>query len=307
MDNLQNRTPPEIDAVLNELGFQRARALSRAASFVKAAHDYAEPESPRLRPDPEQAKFYENKAVEEQAKADELAAQMAPLNAEYDRRGGWPRAFLVQNSGGHVHSSMGCGSCYPSTRYAWLTDYSGKDEDAIVYAAGELACTVCYPSAPVDVLKRVGEIRRPCDLERERLAAIKAAKDAEKAAAAVVDPESGDVLYKTERAALNAIGGALKDIRWYEFKHPDQSKWEALAGKAVHALAVKRGVDPAELMAELTAKADKAHAAGIRKAWRELKADCANGRWTPSMIDMDSQTVRYGKSIGEELKFARED
>lgn len=307
MENLQQRSPAEIDAVLNDLGFQRARALSRAAAFVKAAHDYAEPQSPRLRPDPEQAKFYEAKAVEEQAKADELAAQMAPLNAEYDRRGGWPRAFLVQNSHGHVHSSMGCSSCYPSTQYAWLTDYSGKDEDEIVYAAGELACTVCYPSAPVDVLKRVGEIRRPADLERERLAAIKAAKDAEKAAAAVVDPESGDVLYKTERAALNAIGGALKDMRWYEYKHPEQPKWEASVAKAVHALAQKRGVDAGELMAELNAKADKAYAAGIRKAWRELKADCANGRWTPSVINMDSATVRYGKSIGEELEFARQD
>ncbi|MFD7247942.1 hypothetical protein ACFV6Y_39105 [Streptomyces massasporeus] len=307
MDNLENRTPAEIDAVLNDLGFERAKAISRAEAFAKLAHDYAEPESPRRRPDPQQAKFYEGKAAEERVKAQELAGQIAPLNAEYDRRGGWPRAFLVQNSGGHVHGSMGCSTCFPSTQYAWLTDYSGKGEDEIVYAAGELACTVCYPSAPVDVLKRVGEIRRPSDLERERIAAEKAAKDAEKAAAAVVDPESGDVLYKTERAALNAIGSALKDIRWYEFKHPDQSKWEALAGKAVNALAARRGVDPADLMAELTAKADKANAAGIRKAWRELKADCANGRWTPGVINMDSATVRYGKSIGEELVFSRQD
>jgi hypothetical protein len=50
---------------------------------------------------------------------------------------------------------MACTSCYPSTQYEWLTRYSGRSEDDIVYAAVELACTVCYPTAPVQVPARV--------------------------------------------------------------------------------------------------------------------------------------------------------
>lgn len=68
-----------------------------------------------------------------------------------------------------------------------------------------------------------------------------------------------------------------------------------------------RDVDPAALRAEFEAKADKSYAARIRKNWRELKADCASGRWTRSMVNFDAPTVRYGKSIGEELVFSRED
>jgi D-alanyl-D-alanine carboxypeptidase len=94
---------------------------------------------------------------------------------------------------------MSCSTCYPNTHYAWLTEYSGKDEEEIVYAAGELACTVCFPSAPTEVLTRIGEIRRPSDLEREQRAADKAAKNAKRAAAAVIDPNTGKTLYKTDR------------------------------------------------------------------------------------------------------------
>ena len=64
-------------------------------------------------------------------------------------RGGWNRAFLVTNDGGHVHSSMHCSTTRPTTQFAWMTDYSAKSEDEIVEAAGYRACTVCYPSAPV--------------------------------------------------------------------------------------------------------------------------------------------------------------
>lgn len=66
----------------------------------------------------------------------------------------WTRAFLVINSNGHVHSSMDCSTCFSTTRYNWLVQYSNDDETTIVSDAGQDACTVCYPSAPADVLNR---------------------------------------------------------------------------------------------------------------------------------------------------------
>lgn len=75
---------------------------------------------------------------------------LAKLENEFGRRGGWSRAYLVTD--GHVHSSMHCSSCnrgeFP-TRFSWMINYSGKSMAEIVEAAGERACTICYPDAPV--------------------------------------------------------------------------------------------------------------------------------------------------------------
>lgn len=78
------------------------------------------------------------------------AAEVAPREAEFNRRGGWNRFFLVTSSnGGHVHNSMSCSTCNPRTQFIWLHEESGKNEAQIVEKAGDGACTVCFPSAPV--------------------------------------------------------------------------------------------------------------------------------------------------------------
>lgn len=66
------------------------------------------------------------------------------------RAGPWLRFFLVQNAGGHIHSSMSCSTCRPTTRFGWLPDLSGKTEAEAVADQGPLLCTVCFPSAPVE-------------------------------------------------------------------------------------------------------------------------------------------------------------
>lgn len=268
---LQAKTPAEIDAVLNDLGYQLAVVRSRAEQFAKLAQESAEGRR-HQRPDPVKAKFYEEQAEQQRAKAQDLAGRIAPLEAEYVRRGGWTRAFLVQNNGGHVHSSTRCSSCYASTRYAWLTDYSGKSEEEIVWAAGELACTICYPSAPVEALTRVGEIRRPADVERERRDAEKADKAQAKAAAAVIDPASGKQLFKTERAATNAIASGLDSLLWYGDAHPSGQDWVRSIDTTANALAVKLGVDKEHLLAECRARAERKFATTARKLLRELSS-----------------------------------
>ena len=88
--------------------------------------------------------YSEHSAAVERADADIERHEQA-----FRDRGGWNRAFLVTNDGGHVHSSMHCSTTRPTTQFAWMTDYSAKSEGEIVEAAGYRACTVCYPSAPV--------------------------------------------------------------------------------------------------------------------------------------------------------------
>lgn len=85
-------------------------------------------------------------SVQEAAQAEQEAAQaIAALDAEYT---GWSRFFLVP--GGHIHSSMHCSTCYPTTEFGWLPELSGKSEAEAVAEQGALLCTVCYPSAPVE-------------------------------------------------------------------------------------------------------------------------------------------------------------
>lgn len=226
--------PAEIDAKLNALGRERALLVSRRESLRVAARRAREGRHPNI----PAAQRWEGEAATCETKVDALTARMAPYEQEYRRRGGWPRAFLVQNVGGHVHRSTSCTSCYPSTRYEWLTHYSGCSEDEIVYAAGELACTVCYPTAPVQVLTRVGEIRRRTDVEREQRAAQKAAKASAASAAAVTDPATGMTLYRTERAASNAIASALNSLLWYGDEHP--SARPSIAPRPTRSSAPKR-------------------------------------------------------------------
>lgn len=84
------------------------------------------------------------------ARLEELRAQNAELEDEFRGRGGWSRFFLVTSSDGHIHSTMGCHTCKPSTRYGWLPELSGKSEAEAVAEHGAILCTACYPSAPVE-------------------------------------------------------------------------------------------------------------------------------------------------------------
>ena len=74
------------------------------------------------------------------------AAAQAPLHAEFARRGGWTRAFLVVGGDGHVHSSMDCSTCnrgVEPTRFQWMVEFSGTTEAEVVAAAGWRATVTC--------------------------------------------------------------------------------------------------------------------------------------------------------------------
>jgi hypothetical protein len=86
----------------------------------------------------------------------------------------WSRFFLVNNSNGHIHSSMSCGTCFPTTQYRWVTSLSGQTEAEAVAELGEILCSVCYPSAP----------SAWTDGESRATVEARAAREAKKAAAA---------------------------------------------------------------------------------------------------------------------------
>lgn len=74
-------------------------------------------------------------------------AAVAVVRAQ-DDYAGWSRFFLVPD--GHIHSSMGCSTCFPTTQFMWLYELSGLTEAQAVAEYGEILCSVCYPSAPVE-------------------------------------------------------------------------------------------------------------------------------------------------------------
>ena len=95
-----------------------------------------------------------DKYAETLVKHDELIEERDGLFAERDALEatytGWPRFFLVTSSPGHIHSSMYCSTCRPTTTFGWLPELSDMTEGDAVAACGPTLCTVCFPSAPLD-------------------------------------------------------------------------------------------------------------------------------------------------------------
>lgn len=75
-------------------------------------------------------------------------ADRQPLDARYNAAP-WSRFFLVTSSDGHIHSSMHCQTCRPTTDFGWLPELSGQTEADAVAAHGPMLCTVCFPTAPL--------------------------------------------------------------------------------------------------------------------------------------------------------------
>jgi hypothetical protein len=181
------------------------------------------------------------------AKETEARIEQEPFKAEWNRRGGWTRAYLVVTNGqGHVHRTTSCSSCYPTTQFVWLTELSGADEQEIVDQAGERACTHCYASAPVALrldrpTQLFSEDEKRRQAERDERAAKKAAAEAEKITVAGYHDfgHTTTKIFKTTRAATNAIASDLSSLTWYGETHPYAAGWKANIENIRKALADK--------------------------------------------------------------------
>ncbi len=161
----------------------------------------------------EKIQEYNNKIEKIESSINEVNVEINKLNKIYNQDP-WTRAFLVIASNGHVHKSRDCSTCFPTTRYQWLVQYSNDDENTIVEDAGQDACTVCYPSAPAEVLNRPSRIVTADKIAKAEAKAERDAKKAERIAKEKANAPtlSGEFLYikdgkytqviKTERSAV---------------------------------------------------------------------------------------------------------
>ena len=191
----------------------------------------------------------------EQAEAEALAAYQAAED-EYE---GWSRFFLV--IGGHIHSSMSCSTCYPTTEFGWLPELSGLTESDAVAEYGAVLCSVCYPSAPVD---QVGGKSDGLTLAQRAAAkaekdAAKAERDAKKAAKALgpirVSHGSRSELVTTIAAAKRLIKEGIDNraYGYHTFATAEQAETEATLAAALR----DRGVDIDTMIAKWTKAAGK--------------------------------------------------
>ncbi|MEV6444731.1 hypothetical protein [Amycolatopsis sp. NPDC051716] len=258
IDDPTTATPSDIDVELARLDIENGKAESTLRGLRKRHRslledgmtEYAAELEPRI----EQAR---------QTIAEcETAAR--PLEAEFERRGGWTRAWLVLNTGGHVHRTPQCRTCFATTQFAWLTQLSGHDETEIVDLAGKAACTECYPSAPVEVRNRPSRIKTPEQLARE---AEKAERAKAKAAKAITAPDGTplrttkygqiDTEFTARRNYADALSYARHLARVNVAYHRDSiAEHHEDARLILAALAAKHGRTEDDLRAELAPKVE---------------------------------------------------
>lgn len=227
----------------------------------------------------EEAERYESEAAKLASVIEAKRTEIDKFDKIYKERGSWQRAFLVP--GGHAHSTQECSTCFPTTKFALLTEYSGKTEDKIVADAGDRACTVCYPSAPVATLNKPSKMLTPDEREAAAARSEREQKRAEKLAkekaAGIASPDGSPLegkygLLKTERAAemeavdtyidrfyffaqnKNSITD-LADMRATFESHPYHRENFPMMGAVVEALAHKRGQSVEEVMEVIDKKA----------------------------------------------------
>ena len=282
------KTPVMNDTHLGELYSEIYKVMSEVASFKSLI----ESDSKKLAPSYEYFResnvpHLEKRITESEAKIVKLEEQLGKLlsaaavfEKAWEDGGRWSRAFLVTNGNGHVHKTRNCSTCYPTTQFVWLPQYSGQSEELIVEDAGMQACTICYPDAPVDVLKRASKIDNPLTREdRMQKQADKAEREAKKKATGIWNVDGSELkvknswstyseTLKTERTAqiwvtdsfieLENIKTRKGDLNWdQEHLNKTETMLQDQTEKVIEAIAAKRGVSVDSVRDELKAKAAK--------------------------------------------------
>jgi hypothetical protein len=276
---LAKLTPVNVDTILADLYYQRfairsdqaadVRSLERANQRIKNHPENGNPQW--LETYNKDKETYTQRIQEKQKLINEILDEETAYEAEYERRGRWTRAFIVRNGNGHIHKTMNCSTCYPTTSFGWLTDYSGKNEAGVIEDAGEKACTVCYPDAPVEVRNRPSKIEDP-ELREKRIERenAKLARDAKKALTGITTPD-GEPLHiesyygvvKTARTAEIEAVARVVDLKVFDanlYGNRDPERRQRYADdhkKLIEALAHKFGKTEEEYTAIVEAKADK--------------------------------------------------
>lgn len=257
--------PVEHDKKLSELYYEQIGLMNKIASAENSVKFY------KKYPD-KWGNSAERAQQDYEVAVANYKAKVAEVNAMEKQYEGWSRAFLVQNSNGHVHRSMRCHSCYASTVFIWLPELSGSDEDGIIKAAGEKACSVCYPDAPSEYLARKCELEDPAVVKaREERAIAKAERDAKAKEKGISNPDGSPLKVqawrykehiKAERSAqIYAVDNQFWmdefDEKPREHQLEERAYREANQEIVLVALAFKRGVEVEVVKAEIAVKVAK--------------------------------------------------
>lgn len=254
--DLSTQTPAEVDTAL-------------VPHLLEAAKQHARWENAcRILDDPRLLNYQRSDAECRQAQArdalDAAETAAAPYEAEFRARP-WSRFFLVTNDNGHVHRERSCSTCFPRTQYAWLPHISGATEEEMVEQYGEMACTVCFPSAPA--MKGFGDgtsvVARATATEKAERQAEKAAKAAAKLAKAI-RPDGAPVRIGHDRlttivAVERLLSQKVQDFGWYGPEHPSDFR-----GQARHAvlLLLERGIPQDRITGIINRAAEKVRKEG---------------------------------------------
>jgi hypothetical protein len=212
------------------------------------------------------------------AAAASLRTDIGKLDAVYGMYR-WNRAWIVVTNGrGHVHKSTSCNTCFASTQFQPLPQCSGLTEEEIVKLAGERACTICYPSAPVeDRLRPTALFSREEEeaaVRRAELESKRAAKDSAKLT--VFLPGEGKAGTKqtfgsvrsARCEALRAYDWALSSCSTHRGNTADDhlGNFNAL----ITAIAEREGTTEETLRTELVGKAEKKFVKEIQPAMHNV-------------------------------------
>lgn len=149
-----------------------------------------------------------------QSKIDQIQELINPLEEIYAEHE-WERYFYVPD--GHVHDSQGCSSLRQTTVVLWLPSYADLSVEELINMAGERACTICFPDAPVDKPTTMEEYTAVLSAKEKRAKELEQ-KRAEAYSKAIKD-DNGNVVYKTERAALNDAYQSISTlVYWYGYR-----------------------------------------------------------------------------------------
>lgn len=215
----------------------------------------------------EMIEWYENNAKKfgtdnsekierETNRLNEAEAIIDELEAIYDVNN-WTRFYLV--AGGHIHARTNCATCYFSTRFQWVTELSGMTETDAVEKFGSILCSVCFPSAPVEMTNGESKQKQEARAERD---AKKAERLAKKQAAALVPDDIDGGLVVT----VGNSSERIKTIRAAKSWLTDAAFWGSRSENGRNAYAEAMPLVAAALAARMGSTPEAEIAAAQKRA-----------------------------------------
>lgn len=189
MNATELSSPVEIDTAIAEQGFIVAKA-EQPVTLQRRYRDTAT-----------RFNSYRYDADALAAAEQRLAIETSKLNELRSLYTGWSRYYHVTNTGGHIHTSTNCTSCFDTTVYGWRTDLSGLTPEEVVEREAYNACSVCMPIAPA--VQQAARERH----NAEQRAAKQDERQAKKNAKLVRAAERAIKLLAKVEAAVEDLGG----------------------------------------------------------------------------------------------------